>query len=540
MAYKVLTKQQWDSLPSYKKNQMRARTPDLYNYYQDRYVPKAEPVAKKDTGGMLSGKRTAPWQTVGAPIRDSGIGKGTSVAVEGPALSAAPTGSMERTRVVDPIGSVGNAPKGWWDVADPKAFFGVQGDRNATQQANADRFIKEWEEVSDNSRTSRSTLNGLIDGTYDASLVADNWGSNTSLSGLEQVKSYSDTIGEYGGDFGAYLRQEWDNFNTSQGVDLGGLNTSPTIGTVASDGPSGRASIETPARLSMQSYVDAISSAAQEAGTPLKASLPDGSMYELNYGQFDDVALGAYKQTQEPMSTATKNALKVGKVFASVIQSVLLNAVGGALKELAGISAPVGSTPAAPSSNGTIWNFTAENTGAVITNGEEVSSFLGSLIDVVTDPRLYTESLSEINEELDTGPSEVPEDIIVDDAAADLEAEQAAAAEEAYRLEQQEAARVAAEQEAARIAEAEAERQRVAAEEAEATRLAEEKAEAARVAAEAEAERQRVAAEEAEAARVAAEEAAEEARLAEEAEAERQRVAAAEAEARRVAAAEAS
>ena len=55
----------------------------------------------------------------------------------------------------------------WWDVADPKAFFGVQGERNATQQANADRFIKEWEEVSDNSRTSRSTLNGLIDGTYD-------------------------------------------------------------------------------------------------------------------------------------------------------------------------------------------------------------------------------------------------------------------------------------------------------------------------------------------------------------------------------------
>ena len=44
------------------------------------------------------------------------------------------------------------------------------------KQANTDRFINEWEEVSDNSRTSRSTLNGLIDGTYDASLVADNWG----------------------------------------------------------------------------------------------------------------------------------------------------------------------------------------------------------------------------------------------------------------------------------------------------------------------------------------------------------------------------
>ena len=334
-----------------------------------------------------------------------------NVASVSPYESGAASNSFFGNKSFADIGATADSDN-WWDVADPKAFFGVQGERNATQQANADRFIKEWEEVSDNSRTSRSTLNGLIDGTYDSNLVAENWGSNTSLSGLEQVKSYSDTIGEYGGDFGAYLRQEWDNFNTSQGVDLGSLNTSPTIGTVASDGPSGRASIETPARLSMQSYVDAISSAAQEAGTPLKASLPDGSMYELNYGQFDDVALGAYKQTQEPMSTATKNALKVGKVFASVIQSVLLNAVGGALKELAGISAPVGSTPAAPSSNGTIWNFTAENTGAVITNGEEVSSFLGSLIDVVTDPRLYTESLSEINEELDTGPSVVPEDVI--------------------------------------------------------------------------------------------------------------------------------
>ena len=64
MAYKRLSEQQWNSLPSYKKYQMRANTPDLYNYYQDRYAPKP---AAKDTGGMLSGKRTAPWQTVGAP-----------------------------------------------------------------------------------------------------------------------------------------------------------------------------------------------------------------------------------------------------------------------------------------------------------------------------------------------------------------------------------------------------------------------------------------------------------------------------------------
>jgi len=47
MAYKRLTKQQWDSLPAYKKYQMRANTPDLYNYYQNRYVPKQQNLLHK-------------------------------------------------------------------------------------------------------------------------------------------------------------------------------------------------------------------------------------------------------------------------------------------------------------------------------------------------------------------------------------------------------------------------------------------------------------------------------------------------------------
>ena len=51
MAYKVLTKQQWDSLPAYTKYQMRDFSPALYNYYQDRYVPKAEPVSNSSGGG---------------------------------------------------------------------------------------------------------------------------------------------------------------------------------------------------------------------------------------------------------------------------------------------------------------------------------------------------------------------------------------------------------------------------------------------------------------------------------------------------------
>jgi hypothetical protein len=44
MAYKVLTKQQWDSLHPYKKSQMKGYSPDLYNYYQKRYEPARQKV----------------------------------------------------------------------------------------------------------------------------------------------------------------------------------------------------------------------------------------------------------------------------------------------------------------------------------------------------------------------------------------------------------------------------------------------------------------------------------------------------------------
>jgi hypothetical protein len=36
---KLLTKQQWDSLPAHKKSQMKRYSPDFYNYYQKRYEP---------------------------------------------------------------------------------------------------------------------------------------------------------------------------------------------------------------------------------------------------------------------------------------------------------------------------------------------------------------------------------------------------------------------------------------------------------------------------------------------------------------------
>jgi hypothetical protein len=71
MAYKRLTKQQWDSLPAYKKNQMRANTPDLYNYYQDRYVTKAKPVAKREEPTTTE-KRRETFNAQGQVIYDRG------------------------------------------------------------------------------------------------------------------------------------------------------------------------------------------------------------------------------------------------------------------------------------------------------------------------------------------------------------------------------------------------------------------------------------------------------------------------------------
>jgi hypothetical protein len=71
MGYKVLTKQQWDSLPADKKYQMRYYSPDLYNYYQDRYVPKAEPVAEREEPTTTE-KRRETFNAQGQVIYDRG------------------------------------------------------------------------------------------------------------------------------------------------------------------------------------------------------------------------------------------------------------------------------------------------------------------------------------------------------------------------------------------------------------------------------------------------------------------------------------
>ena len=173
MAYKRLTKQQWDSLPAYKKYQMRANTPDLYNYYQDRYVTKAKPVAQKRTieaeDGMLGSLDTTPSQeetpapvsrTISGPPTDeqralayrlfaqnndrrmlneiieydkeAAYIKETSAANESVSRSPYEDGSASASfygnQSFADIGATADSDN-WWDVADPKAFFGVQGER---------------------------------------------------------------------------------------------------------------------------------------------------------------------------------------------------------------------------------------------------------------------------------------------------------------------------------------------------------------------------------------------------------------------------
>ena len=451
-------------------------------------------------------------------------------------------------------------------LEDPDVFFGVQGERTDEQKARVQQFRQEWGNV-----RGAAAVNGLVNGTYTADQLSQNWGAE-NLASVIRAETFE--VGEFneGDNFGAYLQSEFDN--VSSFINPSGEGVRGTLGTIdtalnqGSGGPKGaeRGVTVTAGDLASSSYMTAVRSAAETAGIDIYVDGPAGGQYELNVGQYDDVPLGSYHTVREADSP-------LEMIFEAVLKAVVVNVL------TAGLGADLASLGEALSSSGatcydgehaatganvayetTEW---ARNVGDILTGigqtleaGGAISAGTGAAASGGIPPYVMTlikntasnegviSDVIEVVDVINTAASaveseEVPEDIIVDDVAADLEAEQAAAAEEAYRLEQQEAARVAAEQEAARIAEAEAERQRVAEEEAEATRLAEEKAEAARVAAEAEAERQRVAAEEAEAARVAAEEAAEEARLAEEAEAERQRVAAEEAEARRVAAAEA-
>jgi hypothetical protein len=478
MAYKVLTKQQWDSLPAYNKYQMRANFPDLYNYYQKRYEPKVEPVTQKktieaerepvvwkdydldgdgylspseysaytDAGGITTnavpritqaeldaleqesepasavddegqapldpavvkyvnkflednGLEPSKWPAGnsitnrdGSPLDADGDGiispaelRAANITPEagfnadffleaaatstlpsldsydpkevgfiegllshmgaqyndrqlleilnhqfgnGQSLSSdttdllffRPDGGMGILEALDPsefggyaaysnkydeqeaAASESASSANWWDVADPKAFFGVQGERTDEQKDRVQQFRQEWGNV-----RGAAAVNGLVDGTYTADQLSQNWGAENLAS---VIKAETFKVGEFneGDDFGAFLESQFTN--VAQFTNPSGEGIRGTLGTISaaplqtpgSNTGKDRGVQLTAARLAQADYMQAIRAAAETADVPLYVDGPAHGSYELNLGQYDDVPLGAYHTVREPDS----------------------------------------------------------------------------------------------------------------------------------------------------------------------------------------------------------------------------------------------
>jgi hypothetical protein len=460
MGYKVLTKQQWDSLPAYNKYQMRANFPDLYNYYQKRYEPKkVEPVTQKrtieaeqepvvwkdydldgdgylspseysaytDAGGITTnavpritqaqldaleqesepasavddegqapldpavvkyvnkflednGLEPSKWPAGnsitnrdGSPLDADGDGiispaelraanitpeagfnadffNESAVDDEGqapldPAVvkyvnkflednglepSKWPAGNSITNRDGSPLDADGDgiispaelraanitpeagfnadffnesaSSDNWWDVADPKAFFGVQGERTDEQKDRVQQFRQEWGNV-----RGAAAVNGLVDGTYTADQLSQNWGAENLAS---VIKAETFKVGEFneGDDFGAFLESQFTN--VAQFTNPSGEGIRGTLGTISaaplqtpgSNTGNDRGVQLTAARLAQADYMQAIRAAAETADVPLYVDGPAHGSYELNLGQYDDVPLGAYHTVREPDS----------------------------------------------------------------------------------------------------------------------------------------------------------------------------------------------------------------------------------------------
>jgi hypothetical protein len=413
MAYKRLTKQQWDSLPAYKKNQMRARTPDLYNYYQDRYVTKAKPVAQKRTieaeDGMLGGIATTPSQeetpapvsrTISGPPTDeqralayrlfaqnndrrmlneiieydkeAAYIKETSAANESVSKSPYEDGSASASfygnQSFANIGATADSDN-WWDVADPKAFFGVQGERTDEQKERVQQFRQEWGNV-----RGAAAVNGLIDGTYTADQLSQNWGAE-NLASVIRAETFE--VGEFneGDNFGSYLQSEFDN--VSSFINPSGEGVRGTLGTIdtalnqGSGGPKGaeRGVTVTAGDLASSSYMTAIRSAAETAGIDIYVDGPAGGQYELNVGQYDDVPLGSYHTVREADSP-------LEMIFEAVLKAVVVNVL------TAGLGADLASLGEALSSSGATATAASAASGANV--AYETTEWARNVGDILT------------------------------------------------------------------------------------------------------------------------------------------------------------
>ena len=221
----------------------------------------------------------------------------------------------------------------WWDVRRPEVYFGIKGERTDEQKDLARRFRQEWGNV-----RGGAVLNGLVDGTYTADQVTDYWGTENFNSLIKaegyQIEEFTGTADE----FGSYLASQWDNISEF----LGGTATGPdgTLGSISEDpmqgmgGPKGaeRGVSVTADRITQQEYVNAIRAAAEQAGVSIDVDGPQNSQFTLNYGQFDDVALGEYKLTREP-SADIGDFLEAG--IKAVLSAVVTGGIGGLIQGLA-------------------------------------------------------------------------------------------------------------------------------------------------------------------------------------------------------------
>ena len=234
----------------------------------------------KKSAPMLTGKKTSAPAISGSKMMAPGATTGGYSPYRGPVPD-------KRPRL------------GWWDVADPAAYFGIKGERTEEQKERVRQFREDWGDPKGG-----AVLNGFINGEYTAQQV-DRYFGSTNFNAMIESDAYQGTIGAYEGDFGAFLQQEWDNLgswmgdNTSLDMELGVLNTAPTQGLGGPRGAERGATLNTN-RLAQENYMQAIRAAATEADVPLIVDSPDGAVYELNVGQFGDVGLGEYKQIEEP------------------------------------------------------------------------------------------------------------------------------------------------------------------------------------------------------------------------------------------------
>lgn len=256
----------------------------------------------------------------------------------------------------------------WWDVRRPDVFFGVQGERTDEQKGRVQQFRQEWGNV-----RGAAAVNGLIDGTYTANQLSENWGAE-NLASVIRAESFE--VGEFneGDDFGSYLQSQFDN--VSSFINPSGEGLRGTLGTIdtalaqGSGGPKGaeRGVTVTAGDLASSSYMTAVRSAAETAGIDIYVDGPAGGQYELNVGQYDDVPLGSYHTVREADSP-----------LEMLFETVLKEFVIGVLT--AGIATDLQALGAHLSSSGAVATAEAATAGSeVVYETKQWASDLGSIL----------------------------------------------------------------------------------------------------------------------------------------------------------------